>query len=148
MVPIGGKLHSRVERYWWPLSEENVEIIRRAFDAFDRGEVDSALADADPGFVTYRAEPDGLTYHGREGFLKATADWTEGFDQWTVRAEEFIEAGDDVVVRLHQRARGRTSGVPIEGEFWFVFTLSGGRMLRLDMHTSKGLAFDVAGLAE
>jgi ketosteroid isomerase-like protein len=139
---------ARVERYWWRCPRRTSRSIRRAFDAFDRGEVDSALADADPGFVTYRAEPDGLTYDGREGFLKATADWTEGFDQWTVQAEEFIDAGDHVVVRLHQRARGRTSGVPIEGEFWFVFTLSGGRMLRLGMHTSKGLAFDVAGLAE
>ena len=75
--------------------------------------------------VTYRADPDGATYHGKEGFLEATADWTEGFSDWSVIPEEFIDSGGSVLVRVRQMVRGEASGISIEGEFWFVFELRG-----------------------
>ena len=61
--------------------------------------------------LTYRADPDGATFHGKEGFLEATADWIEGFSSWSVTPEEFIDAGGCVVVRVRQAVRGEGSGV-------------------------------------
>jgi ketosteroid isomerase-like protein len=75
------------------MSQENVEIVRRGYAAFERGDVSVALDNASD-LVTYRADPDGRTWNGPEGFLQALADWTEGFDEFSATAEEFIDAGD------------------------------------------------------
>ena len=61
------------------MSQENVEIVRGAFDAFQDGDVSQWLDLMADDLVTYRADPDGATYCGKEGFLQATADWTEDF---------------------------------------------------------------------
>ena len=130
------------------MSQENVEIVRRAHAAFERGDISAALDDVDPGLVTYRADPEAATWHGPEGFLQALADWTEGFDDFSATAEEFINAGDRVIVRVHQRATGQSSGAPVEADFWFVYTLSEGKATRLDMFASKAPALEAAGLSE
>jgi ketosteroid isomerase-like protein len=130
------------------MSEENVELIRSTYAAFERGDIDAMLDTADPTLVTQRYEPEVATWHGPEGFLQALADWTEGFDQFSASAEEFIDAGDRVIVRVHQRARGKGSGVPVEADFWFVHTLSEGKVIRLDMFASKAPALEAAGLRE
>jgi ketosteroid isomerase-like protein len=130
------------------MSQENVEIVRGTYAAFERGDISAVLDPADPDLVTYRADPEAATWHGPEGFLQAMADWTEGFDQFSASAEEFIDAGDKVIVRVHQRARGQSSGVPVEADFWFVHTLSEGKITRLDMFASKAPALEAAGLSE
>jgi ketosteroid isomerase-like protein len=130
------------------MSEENVEIVRSTYEAFDRGDIDAVLSNADPALVTYRADPEAATWHGPDGFLQAMADWTEGFDQFSARAEEFIDAGDRVIVRVHQWALGKSSGAPVEADFWFVHSLTGGKVTRLDIFASKGPALEAAGLSE
>jgi ketosteroid isomerase-like protein len=132
----------------WAMSEENLEIVRSSYEAFDRGDIDAVLANADPALVTYRADPEAAIWHGPDGFLQAMADWTEGFDQFNARAEEFRDAGDRVIVRVHQRALGQSSGAPVEADFWFVHSLSRGKVTRVDIFASKGPALAAAGLSE
>ena len=129
------------------MSRENVEIVRRGFDAYQRGDIPAMLDLAAPDQVTYRADPDGATYHGPEGLLRAIAEWVEDFDEFTATPEELIDANDhQVVVRVHQEAVGSQSGAPIEANFWFVYTLDDARVTRLDMFASKTQAFEAAGL--
>ena len=66
------------------MSQENVEIVRQGFEAFERGELDAMLDLFTDDVTTYRADPDGATYDGKAGFLDATADWTEDFSEWRV----------------------------------------------------------------
>ena len=128
------------------MSGENVEVTRRGYEAYARGDLDAVLADIDPEMITYRAEPDGATFKGWKGFLAAIA---EDFDDFTITPAEFIEANDrQVVVRVHQKAVGRQSGAPIEADFWFVYTFSAGKVIRLDMFVSKEQAFEAAGLRD
>jgi uncharacterized protein len=130
------------------MSQENVEIVRGAFDAFQEGDVGQMLDLMADDLITYRADPDGATYHGKEGFLQATADWTEDFSEWSVIPEEFIDAGDRVLVRVRQMARGEASGIPVEGEFWFVFEIRGRRVVELSFYVRRGEALEAAGLSE
>jgi len=130
------------------MSQENVEIVR-GYDAYARGDLAAMLSDVDPEMVTFREEPDGATYHGSEGLLRAIAEWVEDFDEFTMAPEELIDANDhQVIVRVHQTARGAQSGAPIEADFWFVHTVRDERVTRLDMLTSKAKALEVAGLGE
>ncbi len=129
------------------MSEENVEITRRGYEAYGRGDLDAVLDDIDPEMVTYRADPDGAIFKGPEGFLAAISEWVEDFDEFTITPTEFIDASDSqVVVRVHQTAVGKQSGAPIEADFWFVHTLNAGRITRLDMFVTKSQALEAAGL--
>ena len=131
------------------MSQENVEIVRRGYDAYARGDVAAMLADIDSEMVTYREEPDGATFKGRDGLLQAIAEWVEDFDEFVATAEELIDANDrQVVVHVHQTATGSQSGAPIEGDFWFVHTLSDSKVTRLDMFASKDKALRASGLRE
>jgi ketosteroid isomerase-like protein len=98
--------------------------------------------------VTYRADPDGATYHGKEGFLEATADWTEGFSDWSVIPEEFTDAGDFVVVQVRQVVRGEASGISVEGAFWFVFEVHAARVTRLSFYVRQCEAREAVVLSE
>jgi uncharacterized protein len=130
------------------MSQENVEIVRGAFDAFQEGDLSQIIDLMADDLVTYRADPDGATYHGKEGYLQATADWTEDFSEWSVIPEEFIDAGDRVLVRVRQMARGEASGVPVEGEFWFVVEMRGSKAAKLSFYVRRGDALEAAGLRE
>ena len=130
------------------MSQENVEIVRRAFAAYDKGNMSEMLELMADDMTTHRMDPDGATYHGQEGFFKATADWTEDFEDWSASPEKFVDAGDHVLVRVHQTARGATSGVPVESHFWFVFTLRAGKIARLSFHVTEADAREAAGLSE
>jgi ketosteroid isomerase-like protein len=129
------------------MSRENVEIVRRGYDAYSRGDMAAVLEDIDAEMITYREDPDGATYHGSDGFLRAIGEWVEDFAEFRATPEELVDANDhQVLVRVHQSAIGAQSGVPIEADFWFVHTLKGGKVIRLDMFASKARALEAAGL--
>lgn len=132
------------------MSEENMDLIRRGWEAYERDDLSGAIADMSPDMVTYVAQPIPVagTYHGPEGLLQLTIDWAEGFDELVVTAEEFIDAGDQVVVRARHRASGAGSGVPVETDIWYGFTIRGGKTVRIDVSNDRSQALEAAGLQE
>jgi ketosteroid isomerase-like protein len=128
------------------MSEENVEMVRAALEAFRRGEVDTALKHAHPEMVSERIDPDGAVFHGREGLLALVADWAEGFEEWSFRAEEFIDAGDHVVVRVHQWGRGAGSGAMVDGDIWLTYAFEDGKVKRFMLFADRERAFEEAGI--
>jgi ketosteroid isomerase-like protein len=127
------------------MSERNVEIVRAALEAFAEGDMDRALAMTDPALVSTRVDPDGAVYNGHDGFERLMAEWLEDFSDWSYRVDELIDAGERVVARLHQMARDAASGVPVEGDYWIVYTLSAGRITRMDIFSDGEEAFAAAG---
>ncbi|MEK6325911.1 MAG: nuclear transport factor 2 family protein [Actinomycetota bacterium] len=130
------------------MSEENVQIVRSAFAAFNRGDLSGVLEPLSDDLVTYRAAPFGDSHHGPDGFLEATMDWIEGFAEWSVTPEEFIDAGDRVVVRSVQEGCGEESGAPVTGVFWFVHALRQGKIVRIDIFAEEAAALEGAGIKE
>jgi ketosteroid isomerase-like protein len=132
------------------MSEENVKFVRRAWAAFEAGDLSSALAALSPELVTYVAPPIPVTgtYHGPEGFLQVTIDWAEGFDDLVMTGEEFIDAGDQVVVRALHKSHGAESGVPVETGVWYVWTIRDGKAIRADIFNERREALEAAGLSE
>jgi ketosteroid isomerase-like protein len=128
------------------MSAEHVEIVRAALEAFRRGDVDEALRHVHPEMVSTRFDPDGAVFHGREGLLALMADWTEGFEEWSYEAGEFVDAGDGVVVRLHQWGRGAGSGVPVEGDYWMTYLFEGDLVSRFSIFSDREQAYASLGL--
>ncbi len=132
------------------MSQENVDFVRRGWEAYERGDLSAALETFSPDLVTYVAPPIPLagTYHGPEGLLQLTLDWAEGFDELIATAEEHIDAGDQVVTRVRHRASGAESGVPVETAVWYVWTVREGKTVRADIFNDRGDALKAAGLRE
>jgi ketosteroid isomerase-like protein len=133
------------------MSEENVEIVREFFRAWEGGDLAGALAVLDPGVITERVHPapDARVYRGVEGVVQAGIDWFESFGEFEMTGEEFIDMNcDQVLVRVHQKASGERSGVPVDAHFWFLYALRSEKVTRIDMYMSKAQALEAAGLRE
>jgi ketosteroid isomerase-like protein len=128
------------------MSEENVEVVRRALEAFRDGDVEGALALGHPDIVSARVDPDGAVFHGHDGLLQLMADWMEGFEEWSYRAEEYVDAGDQVIVHIRQWGRGAGSGAQVEADNWIVYTVEDGLITRFQIYTDRGQAYAAAGL--
>jgi ketosteroid isomerase-like protein len=94
------------------------------------------------------AGPNQGTWHGVEGFLDMTADVADYFDEFTLRGEEFIDAGDQVVVRVVSEGRGADSRTPVTGTFWFAYGVRGRKIATIDMYATREAALEAAGLEE
>lgn len=139
------------------MSEENVEIVRRAHAEFlaglARGDFAAAfdLGTVSPDFewiVPPQAPGLRPVYRGREGWLEFMGTWTEDFD-WSIELEEAVDAGDGrVVVRTRQRAIGKGSGVPVELQMGGIWTVEAGQVTRAENFLDPAEAFAAAGLPE
>jgi ketosteroid isomerase-like protein len=127
------------------MSEENVEVIRRAFDAYNRGDIATVLRLCDEEIVITQApEVPGVPpqQRGHAGVLEAFGLWPDQWDDFEVSIERIVaDPGDHVVVATHQRGRGKQSGVEVEADFTFVFTVRHGKIAewRIFTRESDGL---------
>lgn len=130
------------------MSKANVEMTRRAFEAYEGGDLPTALKTLSPELVTVVHQPIPVagTYHGPEGLLQLTLDWAEGFDELETTAEEFIDAGDQVVTRIRHKSRGAESGAPVETDIWYVWTIRDRKTVRAEIFNDKSQALGYAGL--
>jgi ketosteroid isomerase-like protein len=90
----------------------------------------------------------GGTYRGRAALLDWMKEWAAEWEEIDYRPNEFIEAGDTVVVDVLYDGRGKGSGVRVEGRFWYVFKLRDGKLLRWELYPEKTQALEAAGLRE
>src|SRR2546430_16272920 len=132
------------------MSQENVEVVRRGFEAWEADDLGGLLAVFDDELVTRRLAPmpDPGTWHGPEGAIEVAAEWMEAFDEFKMKAEEFIDAGDHVVVRVAQEGRGSGSGAPVTGTFWFVYGVRDGKAVTWDMYGTRREALKAVGISE
>jgi ketosteroid isomerase-like protein len=134
------------------VSQENVEIVRRVLASFNDGDVESALAGFDSNGVwdNTRSEVPGLeqTYSGVAGLLELLGQINEAFPDYRLEAEEFVEAGDRVLVMAREIGRGGTSGITVDRAIAFVYTVVNGRISRFDTYTDRAQAMaEAAGEA-
>jgi ketosteroid isomerase-like protein len=133
------------------MSQENVDIVRRATDHFmATGE---PLEDAfHPEFVwdmsTFSSWPEQQTYPGLEGARQFLADWTEQWDDWVLEVEDVRDAGDRVVMIMNQRGRSKATSFPAEMRFAQVYTVRDGKQIRMQMYASPAEALQAVGLLE
>lgn len=131
------------------VSEENVEVVRRSFEAFRRGGPDAMSDLFCDDVITYRADPDGATFDGKAGFRDAAADWAEDFIEWQLLPQEFTDLGEEgVLVRVRQIAEGRSSGVRVDEDYWFLYELTGSKVSKLSFYSRHTDALKAAGLSE
>jgi ketosteroid isomerase-like protein len=129
------------------MSEENVEIVRRMYEAYLAGDYEASLAayEAEVEFdVSMR--PEGRIYRGRDGVIEAVRTWTGTWEDYTAEIEEVIDAGDKVLLVDRQLGRGKSSGAPLDQQTFWVYTLSEGKIVRVKWVPTRAEALTAAGL--
>jgi ketosteroid isomerase-like protein len=130
------------------MSEANVELMKDLYARFEEGDEDSALEVLDPDMEVHdRPEiPDPQVYRGHDGVRQAVQGSRDTFEQLNFVPEEFIDAGDQVVVVFRFQGVGRGSGVEIDEQLAHRWTIRDGKPIRLDVHSSREQALEAAGV--
>jgi ketosteroid isomerase-like protein len=130
------------------VSQENVEIVRAAFQAWYPNDSKAFARALDPAFeyhVTYG--PEQTVHRGWEATVAAFDHWQDVFREYHWEPSEFIDAGTDhVIVPFVEHGLGQRSGVEIGQQPAFVCALKNGRILRLTEYQTMSEALKALGL--
>ena len=132
------------------MSQENVELVRRALTDVNTGGAEAALKSLDPEVHIdwSRSEgPFGGTSVGHDGFLKRFGGLWETFEETWMEPHTFIPSGPHVVVPYTTHFRGR-QGVDVIARATLVFTLSEGKVVSMTLFQTQADAMEVVGLRE
>src|SRR6266516_519466 len=136
------------------MSQENVEIIRRAFDEFSRGGWEPLMGTVWAPDIVWDMTPAGIPglgiYRGSEELRSFFEDWfsTFPFEEWEQQVDEVIDCGENVVVLTRQRGHGSTSGAVGELEYAQVVRFRDRKVVRVDVYLDRAQAFEAAELRE
>src|SRR6185295_14082802 len=111
------------------MSQENVEVVRAAYEAFGRGGLDRFM-EYFTDDVDYRADDTG-PIHGKDALRAFYQDWIDTFDSFRMELVELVDAGEDTVVAVERFAgRAKLSGVETDQIAGDVFTVRNGKIAR------------------
>ena len=133
------------------MSHENVEVVRNCVNAVNQGDIEQLLALTHPDAELHSAivgGADGSVYRGRDGFRKWFAESMESFEELETELTEFREDGDRVVAFGRIHARGRESGLELDSETGWVFTVGDGMLVKAEGFLSRAEALDAAGWSD
>jgi ketosteroid isomerase-like protein len=133
------------------MTQDRVEVMRRIYEDWGRGNFRTGAELFDPHVLLVlnpefpdrgrHLGPDGIATYMRRDLLPAYKDFA-------IAGEEFIGAGDSVVVAVHQTALGASSGVKTELRYFQVWTFRGDRVIRIESIAERADALAAVGLAE
>ena len=121
------------------MASENLEIVKRGFDAFNERGIEGIIplihsdfeATTPPSLAT---EPD--TYRGPDGIRRWFDSFYEVMEEIRWDAHVFHDAGDRVIIEFTLRARGKTTGLDFGQDAVMVWEIRDGMASRLDLFQS------------
>ena len=131
------------------MSEENVELVRAGIDAYNRRDLDAILQHMASDFVFDRSRSISLNRGvlTLDEFRRWMEEMWATFEVQRFEADEFIEAGESVVVPVTVHARGR-EGIEAQAHTAVVYTFRDGAVTRMAMYNELQEALEAAGLSE
>jgi uncharacterized protein len=134
------------------MSEENVEIVRQMYAAFNRGDLDAVLEywTDDIDFRAAEGAPDDHgPIKGKDALRAFQQDWLDTFDDFRAEPVELIEAGEDKVIAVVRiSGRAKLSGVETDLTYAELDTLRDGKIARGRQYFTRDEALKAAGLSE
>ena len=128
------------------MSEESIEVVRRAIWAFENdAELFKSMQTSES--VWFPFEDNHSPSYGIEGAMRIRSQWLDAWDEYRSEIEDVVAEGEDVVVSLHVNGRGKTSGVPVDVRIHFHFKVRDGKVVYTYEYLDKAAALEAAGLA-
>jgi ketosteroid isomerase-like protein len=134
------------------MSQENVELVRRVYELWNRGDLDAAVEMLDQHVVwnAYVHLPDSRPRHGVHEVQQWAGEFAEAWGEIQVQIKRLEEVGDDLVLALvRMTGRGRGSGAAVEsGVDGHVWTVRDRMVAAVRMYQGTEDAFKAVGLRE
>jgi len=131
------------------MSQENVEIVRRGYEHYNRtGEADFDVLDPEIVYDVSRRTFDPLVYHGHQGVREFGALIREQWASMRLEPQEFVDAGDSVVVSVRLVGVGKESGIETTANAAHIWTFRDGKVVRQTTFQTMSEALEAAGLRE
>ena len=130
------------------MSRENIELARRGYEAFRASSLEDVLDLLHPEIEWSEGTdvPEPQIYRGHDGVRRQQEQFNAAWEEFRIEPEDFIDAGDRIVVLLRIWARGSGSGIEVEGRAAHVWTVHDGRAVRLEMYLDPAKALQAVGL--
>jgi ketosteroid isomerase-like protein len=132
------------------MSQENVQVTRDGYDAFNRGDIEAIVATLDPSIEWWPAADEPITqpYRGHDGYRTLVAEIQEYVPDLQAEIEEVFAVADRVVTCLRFWGRGRDSGAPVEIRETNVARFRDGKIIEVREYREKAEALAAVGLSE
>ena len=135
------------------MSQENLDVVRRAYEAWNRGDLEAAFEflDRDVEVSVPPDFPEAGTYRGRDEVRHWVAQQLLPIlEEVRAEPERFLDAGDRVVAFVRYFGRGKASGIEVRGAVVdaHVWTLREGKVQKLQMYQGTEKALEAVGLSE
>jgi ketosteroid isomerase-like protein len=128
------------------MSERNVEIIRAIYDDWSRGDLGLDRFDPEITMVESETMPGAPAAHGIDAVKRYIESFPNYWAEIRIEPQEYIDAGEQVVVIARLIGRGRRSGAEVERLWAYVWTLREQRALRMEAYADRAEALRVVGL--
>jgi uncharacterized protein len=130
---------------------EDVELVRSAFDAWNRGDIDEfiELAAENIAWLEVSGRPEGGSSErfGRERLRRSLESLFEAWESYHIEVERIVKSGDRIVAIVREVAKGRSSGLEIDGRWGYLVTVKDGLIIRIEAYRDATQALLTAGLA-
>jgi len=131
------------------MSQENVEIVRNQIERFTTtGEPSPETSAEDIAWHDPPDFPDAQVHVGMEGVVRALGVWADAWNEWQIGLDEYVDAGDHVLVQGWQRGRGKDTGVLVEQPLLLLYLLRDGKVIEVRAFFDVDQALKAAGLSE
>jgi ketosteroid isomerase-like protein len=130
------------------VSQENVDSVRRMFEAVNAGEPDFSIYHPALVYHPRADEPDPSPHIGREAFERLAGGFLELFPNLQFDVLELIDAGDLVIASTVLHGRGMASGAQVDDAYVFVYKLRDGRVVEGWEYRTRAEALKTAGLEQ
>jgi uncharacterized protein len=133
------------------MSQENVEIVRQSFPAYDRGGLD-ALAEFWHPDISWRAAEGALDdvglMEGPDALRDYYEQWEDTFESARTEVEELVDAGDQVVAVVRGFGRMKESEAEVDIRYAIVLSIRDGKIAAGREYFTRAEALEAAGLSE
>jgi len=132
------------------MSQENVDLVRRYYAAWNAGGLDAARAfwSDDVEWQDAPEMPDGGTFRGAEAVATHFDDLNEVLGTMEVEVGRVSPAGDEVFVVLHVHLDAQRGGLNLDGPIFESVRIEGGKVCRIRLFLDERAALQAAGLLE
>ncbi len=127
---------------------DRIELLKQAYAAFNQDRIQDCLTALDPDveWIEPPEFPGGGAYHGHAGVAQYLTQSRHAWAEIHSEPEEFITAGDKVVVYVHTRVRPEGSAQITEGRIADVYTFRGDKAVRMQAFVNRQDALKYAGI--
>jgi ketosteroid isomerase-like protein len=128
------------------MSRQEIELLRHVYDDWAQGDFHSGRDLLDENIEFRMGGPYTDYTHGRDVFEDQLREFLGTWTDYSIKAEEFVDAGDKVLVECHQQGRGKESGAEVDQTLFTVWTFRNQKVVGLEFFSDEAKARNAAGL--